>query len=348
MPRQVYCSSSLLPISSNCMDLFLSISEFSSIFLFLSLTSLLPSAQHTHAHTHLPVLYLCFNLSWSLSTDASFLSPSTHIDISVVEQTVLKGPLPEDVKRFLEKPPRTASPERHLYIDVDDVEDANLLQHFPKTNAFIRSVLTRDMTLDQVQEKTNSACLVHCAQGVSRSAAVIAAYLMETNNVDHEEAIKAVRHRRPSTAPNEGFVRQLALFSAMNCRLDASFIPYKRFLAEQAALVVQKTGTIDRESLSEPEASFDHQRDDSFGANPPTLYRCRKCRSLVATSRNIIEVDSKSKQEAFSWRKRQKEVGLVASSVGEEAPSGDIFVEPLKWMTTVLEGHLQGKLYCPR
>jgi len=33
------------------------------------------------------------------------------------------------------------SPFKHLVIEVDDVEDENLVEHFPKTNEFIQQAL---------------------------------------------------------------------------------------------------------------------------------------------------------------------------------------------------------------
>ena len=45
--------------------------------------------------------------------------------------------------------------------------------------------------------------------GVSRSAAVVLGYLMSSNIVSLEDAMKILREARPCVKPNEGFVRQL-------------------------------------------------------------------------------------------------------------------------------------------
>lgn len=52
-------------------------------------------------------------------------------------------------------------------------------------------------------------CYVHCAQGVSRSIALVTAYLMHTENLDYDSAAAIVRAVRPVADPNAGFVLQL-------------------------------------------------------------------------------------------------------------------------------------------
>lgn len=51
--------------------------------------------------------------------------------------------------------------------------------------------------------------LVHCHQGVSRSATVVIAYMMATYNMNVDSALRAVRAARGIAAPNAGFLCQL-------------------------------------------------------------------------------------------------------------------------------------------
>lgn len=48
-------------------------------------------------------------------------------------------------------------------------------------------------------------CLVHCAQGKSRSAAVVIAYLMVRDGMSYQEALDLVRVSRPVAEPNAAF-----------------------------------------------------------------------------------------------------------------------------------------------
>lgn len=54
--------------------------------------------------------------------------------------------------------------------------------------------------------------LVHCGDGISRSPALVIAYLMTTFNVSHEEAFLHVQSRRFCASPNPSFQRQIEAY----------------------------------------------------------------------------------------------------------------------------------------
>ena len=57
---------------------------------------------------------------------------------------------------------------------------------------------------------TAKACLVHCAQGISRSAAVCTAWLISRNfDATLQSALERLRKVRPQVQPNMGFVASL-------------------------------------------------------------------------------------------------------------------------------------------
>jgi len=191
--------------------------------------------------------------------------------------------------------------------------------------------------------------LVHCSQGVSRSAALAVAYLLSIHKtLDPDAALELLQRSHPTAAPNSNFMNQLHLFHCMNRTLDASYVPYRRFLAHQAAVNYHNTGTVDAAALNMPSIGD--------GTGQATLYRCRKCRTLLATSNNILETEVGGHGAGFAWRKRDKypkerlggNSGAVTGEGVDGNHQGGIFVEPLRWMSTILsEGHIQGKLYCP-
>ncbi|KAL9232154.1 hypothetical protein vseg_007293 [Gypsophila vaccaria] len=68
------------------------------------------------------------------------------------------------------------------------------------------------------------------------------------------------------------------------------------------------------------------------------IYRCKKCRQIVASEENIVSHEQGDGELSFKGRKK---------SVEPNAPECTaIFVEPLKWMLPVQEGYLSEKLYC--
>ncbi|KAG6443642.1 dual specificity protein phosphatase 1B-like [Manduca sexta] len=91
-----------------------------------------------------------------------------------------------------------------LFIRAYDTPQTNLLPYFPMANAFI----------DEGIQKGN--VLVHCHFGVSRSATIVMAYLMEKYKLSFEQAFVYVRQRRRFINPNPGFVSQLREYQRQN------------------------------------------------------------------------------------------------------------------------------------
>ncbi|KIM46368.1 hypothetical protein M413DRAFT_65079 [Hebeloma cylindrosporum] len=88
----------------------------------------------------------------------------------------------------------------HKRISVEDVDYADLLIHLPSACHFIDQAL-----------RSGGVVLVHCVQGISRSAAVVAAYLMWSRRVNSTQALEMVRTARDHIWPNPGFQEQLVL-----------------------------------------------------------------------------------------------------------------------------------------
>ncbi|KAF8165517.1 protein-tyrosine phosphatase-like protein [Crassisporium funariophilum] len=89
----------------------------------------------------------------------------------------------------------------HKRISVADVDYADLLIHLPAACQFIDQAL-----------RSGGVVLVHCVQGISRSAAVVAAYLMWSRRLRATQALEIVRTARDQIWPNPGFQEQLVLF----------------------------------------------------------------------------------------------------------------------------------------
>ncbi|WMV59190.1 hypothetical protein MTR67_052575 [Solanum verrucosum] len=75
---------------------------------------------------------------------------------------------------------------------------------------------------------------------------------------------------------------------------------------------------------------------------PARTYRCKKCRRVVALQGNVVDHVPGEGEMAFEWHKRKS--GNPFNKPDEECSS--VFVEPLKWMRTVEEGAMEGKLLC--
>jgi dual specificity phosphatase 12 len=108
---------------------------------------------------------------------------------------------------------------KHLKLDILDVEDENIMQYFPQTNAFIQEAVDN-----------GTSVLVHCIAGVSRSVTVTCAYLMKTNNWTADEALKLVRSKRSIARPNESFFSQLQIYHSCKFQVSDDSPLYRQFI----------------------------------------------------------------------------------------------------------------------
>ena len=101
-------------------------------------------------------------------------------------------------------------------ICITDEEDSDLLSHLPSAINFIQGFDTKQTVFDSNRFnlevlRDGRKILVHCRHGVSRSASVILAWMMETQSRTLTEASGTLASLRPQCKPNNGFIKQLKL-----------------------------------------------------------------------------------------------------------------------------------------
>ena len=88
----------------------------------------------------------------------------------------------------------------HKIINIEDFDDENIIKYFKECIEFI--------------EKADKI-FVHCMCGISRSSAIVIAYLMWKAHCSYYDAYFFVKNRRPFIDPNDGFVKQLKIFEEL-------------------------------------------------------------------------------------------------------------------------------------
>ncbi|GAW00049.1 dual specificity [Lentinula edodes] len=90
---------------------------------------------------------------------------------------------------------------------------------------------TRNNTHSLHDSDNGGKVLVHCVMGVSRSATVLSAYLMQSRKLNPSQALELIRTRRPCVQPNYGFLKQLDAFGQCGYNPSAehpAYISWKR------------------------------------------------------------------------------------------------------------------------
>ena len=283
-----------------------------------------------------------------------------------------------------------------LSVRLEDSEEEDLLSMIGETNRFISSAL---LVMDEVCDEKNgninkNLVLVHCNAGVSRSVSIVLAYILwQSNNkrrngvvvVDDdgceiapttvEEALKNMREKYARASPNEGFYKQLELWSNMGCRLIATDETYKLFKYSQLDRIRRVKGAVDvglfmedpelelQRNRNRNETNEDGGREERRAENNDNnraektividrYYSCRKCRRVLATNTNVLEHEAGKGIDAFSWQQKKRMSSNQASSSNPNASNcSSVFVSPVTWMldeTEQIFNENSGKIHCPK
>ncbi|XP_061722479.1 dual specificity protein phosphatase MPK-4-like isoform X2 [Cydia pomonella] len=159
------------------------------------------------------------------------------------------------------------------YVKLADVPKDDLISHLPECNEFIENAV-----------EAGGNVLVHCYFGVSRSAAVVVGYIMKRYFLDYEDAFRLVKSHRRFVGPNPGFVAQLKLYGQMGYVLNKDDPRYKQFRLKMAGQKLKQVKILPQlfADLIKPDPGLVRERPD------PVVYRCKKCRRVVASQNNII------------------------------------------------------------
>ena len=87
---------------------------------------------------------------------------------------------------------------KYLQIPLYDSKTQDLEEHINNINNFIEE-----------GSINNNKVLIHCGEGVSRSAAVCLMYLITKKGLTYKKAIETFIKKRTECCPNDGFVFQL-------------------------------------------------------------------------------------------------------------------------------------------
>jgi hypothetical protein len=102
-------------------------------------------------------------------------------------------------------------PDNFTYkiVHICDNSRTQIYDHFDQCVEFIDTAI-----------RDGGKVYVHCMCGVSRSATIVAAYLIKIHKYNDEKAIQLLKDSRACINPNEGFRQQLKLYSLYSTLVD--------------------------------------------------------------------------------------------------------------------------------
>uniref|UniRef100_UPI00398EC14F dual specificity protein phosphatase 12 isoform X2 n=1 Tax=Pristiophorus japonicus TaxID=55135 RepID=UPI00398EC14F len=213
---------------------------------------------------------------------------------------------------------------RTKFVQALDEPCTDLLSLLDECVRFVQEALTA----------ATAAVLVHCHAGVSRSAAVVTAFIMKTDGLTFEEAYSKLQAVKPDVKINDEFVKQLKLYEVMGYEVNLTSADYKQYRLQKVTEKYPELQNLPRELFA-----LDPM---SLGKTNEAIYRCRKCRrSLFRGSSNLNHVPGTG-PIAFAHKR------VTQSLREDQTKCTSYFIEPVQWMEHALLGVLDGQLLCPK
>ncbi|XP_054790101.1 uncharacterized protein LOC129295588 isoform X2 [Prosopis cineraria] len=157
------------------------------------------------------------------------------------------------------------------------------------------------------RSRKDGSVLVHCFAGVSRSAAIITAYLMRSEHLSQEDALQSLRKSCEFVCPNDGFLEQLKMYEEMGFKVDRSSSIYRRFRLRVLGQNYNSGVRVDGSKLG-ADPGIPVSVSSEVGApraenNCSPTYRCRKCRRVVALKDHVVDHVPGEGETSSEWHK---------------------------------------------
>lgn len=210
------------------------------------------------------------------------------------------------------------------FVQITDLPYEDLLSHFDETYEFIQT------------GQNNGSVLVHCYFGVSRSAAIVVAFLMKKYSLSYGDALERLKEKRKLVGPNNGFENQLRLYETLKYTLREDNLQYKMFRLRVTANKVAKVKIVpqDCQQVIKSDPSLITVKPD------PRVYRCKKCRRILVCANNLLPHvrGEKSSWKDVKWSEDYGHLNICSDMY---------FIEPMFWIKSVLQSE-SGKILCPK
>lgn len=231
--------------------------------------------------------------------------------------SILPGELP-NLARF-----------NHLQIDLLDDNNLVLFPHLPQSFKFI-NLAVFETEVPNIKTNHKGHLLIHCHEGLNRSVCILVCYLIKYYGLSLHQAIYAIKRKQPIQI-SDWFMRQLRLFEEVKGEL--SNLKIRQFLIDN----MPNGYDIFQKLLNE----LQQGNTDSETANQEILITCKKCRTPLAKSSQLLTHSPPDMSSHQIYFKNQ---------LAHNSCTHYFLKDPLKWMGLNKDeesGPIEGKLNCP-
>ncbi|GAB1285684.1 Dual specificity protein phosphatase 12 [Apodemus speciosus] len=165
---------------------------------------------------------------------------------------------------------------RSLFVPALDKPETDLLSHLDRCVAFIGQARSEGRAV------LVHWCLFFSHAGVSRSVAVVTAFIMKTDQLTFEKAYENLQTVKPEARMNEGFEWQLKLYEAMGYEVDTCSAIYKQYRLQKVTEKYPELQNLPQELFAVDPTTI------SQGLKDDILYKCRKCRRSLFRRSSIL------------------------------------------------------------
>lgn len=192
--------------------------------------------------------------------------------------------------------------------------------------------------------------------GKSRSATILAAYLMASRRISPDLAVGLIKRSRRIVEPNSGFAEQLELYHEMEYAVVVEDHPiYQRWIYQQDVKLSNAAGRApERVHFRDAEAEIGKITQADEGEAPAEIeLRCKKCRYVCflcwIRSTLITCCDRRTLATTASLTPHLPKPTQPPMPHVPRQQCAHHFLEPLLWMKPELsKGEVSGKLECPK
>ena len=211
------------------------------------------------------------------------------------------------------RPGLTFEPQfSHYALEIDDSAETDILSHLPSAVDWIQEALDlrrqaaenasmaegddsqihTERAGDLSQKPKPGGILVHCQAGVSRSATIVAAYLIQTMALDPVEAVQFIRQTRAHVDPSDTFMEQLAVYHKANARVSLRDRDTRRFFMNRMTtdFLNGDGGAAPVDKMAKyPATPTPSNPATPIGGQPRRKIRCKMCRRHLAMREHMMD-----------------------------------------------------------